>query len=109
MTAGAPDARSMAAAAAAAAVVREAAAAAVFDHLEGESGEWLALASCCVGSVPDAATIRCMHLRRSIQQDHPALPPHHTCPLIALPLPAAEERELKAAEAKKHRMRKVIT
>ena len=42
MTAGAPDARSMAAAAAAAAVVREAAAAAVFDHLEGESGQWFA-------------------------------------------------------------------
>ncbi|KAL4423518.1 hypothetical protein ABPG77_003651 [Micractinium sp. CCAP 211/92] len=58
VTAGASDARTMAAAAAAAAVVREAAAAAVAEHLEGES---------------------------------------------------AEERELKAAEAKKQRMRKVIT
>ncbi len=38
MTAGASDARTMAAAAAAAAVVREAAAAAVAEHLEGESG-----------------------------------------------------------------------
>lgn len=38
VTAGASDARTMAAAAAAAAVVREAAAAAVAEHLEGESG-----------------------------------------------------------------------
>ncbi len=46
VTAGAPDARSMAAAAAAAAVVREAAAAAVMEHLEGESGE--SVCPCCV-------------------------------------------------------------
>ncbi|PRW58330.1 LETM1 and EF-hand domain-containing mitochondrial [Chlorella sorokiniana] len=58
VTAGASDARTMAAAAAAAAVVREAAAAVVAEHLEGQS---------------------------------------------------EEEKSLKAAEAKKHRMRKVIT
>lgn len=44
VTAGAPDARTMAAAAAAAAVVREAAAAAVAEHLEGESGTLAMLA-----------------------------------------------------------------